>query len=264
MPEHRDREHLRTTFDRVSEQYEAARPTSPAALFEDLVELARIPPGGRILEIGPGTGKATVALAERGFNVLGVELGSRLAAVARRRLAAFPNGQVVVTDFEQFEPELADFDAVVAFTSFHWIAPELRYAKTAQLLRSGGALAVAAAEHVLAGGRDDAFWLELQEDYDAVAPHPDNGPPGPPADAEDWSKEIEASGLFAEVLSRQHLWTVEYTADEYIAVIGTYSDNLALPDEQREELFTRIHARIAARGTVEKTYLGMLNVARKS
>jgi len=264
VPEHRDREQLRTTFDRVSEQYDAARPTYPAALFDDLVELARIPPGGRILEIGPGTGKATVALAERGFDVLGVELGSRLAGVARRRLAGFPHAEIVVADFEQLEPERAEFDAVVAFTSFHWIAPELRYTKPARLLRPGGALAVAAAEHVLAGGRDDDFWLEVQEDYDAVVPHPDNGPPGPPADAEDWGEQIEASGLYGEVLSRRHLWNVEYTADEYIAVLGTYSPNLALPDEQREELFRRIHARVAARGTVEKTYLGMLNVARKS
>jgi hypothetical protein len=42
-----------------------------------------------------------------------------------------------------------------------------------------------------------------------------------------------------------------------------YSPNLALPDEQREELFRRSHARVAARGAVTKTYLGMLNVARK-
>lgn len=259
VPEHRDRQQLRTTFDRVSEQYDAARPTYPAELFDDLVALARVPPGGRILEIGPGTGKATVALAERGFDVLGVELGAQLAAVARRRA---PTAKIVIADFEEFEPERAEFDAVVAFTSFHWIAPELRYEKPARLLRPGGALAVAAAEHVLAGGRDDDFWLEVQEDYDAVVPDSTGGPPGSPDDAEDWGEEIEASGLFAETFSRRHLWAVEYTADEYIAVLGTYSDNLALPDEQRQELFSRIHARVAARGAVEKTYLGLLNVAR--
>ena len=46
--------------------------------------LLAIPPGGRILEIGPGTGKASVALAARGLTLVGVEVGEQLAAVARR------------------------------------------------------------------------------------------------------------------------------------------------------------------------------------
>jgi len=52
--------------------------------------------------------------------------------------------------------------------------------------------------------------------------------------------------------------------DEYVALLGTYSVNLALPAAQRDELFGRIHARIAERGCVRKTYLATLNVARKS
>jgi hypothetical protein len=39
--------------------------------------------------------------------------------------------------------------------------------------------------------------------------------------------------------------------------------NLALPETQRQELFARVHARIAAQGHVTKTYLATLNVARK-
>jgi hypothetical protein len=45
---------------------------------------------------------------------------------------------------------------------------------------------------------------------------------------------------------------------------SAYSVNLALPAAQRDELFARIHARIAERGRVRKTYLATLNVARKS
>ena len=50
---------LRTTFGSVAEQYDRARPTYPAAVFDDLVELSALGAGGRVLEIGPGTGKAT-------------------------------------------------------------------------------------------------------------------------------------------------------------------------------------------------------------
>src|SRR5262249_682032 len=65
--EHADRERLRQTFGTVAERYDRARPTYPAGVYDDLAALAAVPPGGRILEIGPGTGKATVELARRGY-----------------------------------------------------------------------------------------------------------------------------------------------------------------------------------------------------
>ncbi|MGH3050460.1 MAG: class I SAM-dependent methyltransferase, partial [Gaiellaceae bacterium] len=132
-PEHRDRARLRSTFAEVAEEYDRARPTYPAALYDDLA--AHIPPGGSVVEIGPGTGKATVELARRGYAVTGVELSPELAAVARRNLEPFADAEVVVADFEAWEPDRAGFEAVVAFTALHWIAPELRYEKPARLLR---------------------------------------------------------------------------------------------------------------------------------
>jgi SAM-dependent methyltransferase len=265
VEEQPDREQLRTTFETVAERYDAARPTYPPALLDDLVELARIPADGRILEIGPGTGKASVALAERGYALVGVELGPQLAELARRNLSPFPQARTVIADFERWEPPEPEepFDAVVAFTAFHWIAPDVRYAKPARLLRPGGALAVVETKHVLPAGADP-FWTDVQADFDAIVPHPDNRPPPAPEDVGDLREEIEASGLFRDVEVRRHFWDVEYGPDEYVALLGTYSVNLALPAAQRDELFARIHARIARQGNVRKTYLATLNVACKS
>ena len=262
--ERKDRVQLRETFESVAESYDAARPSYPDALVDDLVALARIPPGGRVLEIGPGTGKASVALAARGLALVGVELGERLAAVARRNLAGFPRAEIVVADFETWEPEQAEFDAVTAFTALHWIAPEVRYSKSARLLRSGGALAVVQTVHVMPPG-GDPFFAEVWEDYDAVAPGENHGPPPALEDVADLGDEIEATGLFAEGAVRRRLWQVEQTPDDYIAVLGTYSNNLALSPEQRDELFARIRARIRSgpRGSVTQTFLLTLNVARK-
>jgi SAM-dependent methyltransferase len=260
VPEHRDRERLRETFGSVAELYDRARPEYPAAVFDDVAELAGLEPGSRLLEIGPGTGKATSELVRQGYAVTGVELSPELAEIARRNV---PEAQIEVAEFESWEPEEAGFDAVLAFAAFHWIAPDVRYAKPARLLRPGGSLAVIHGPHV-SPEDGDPFFAEVQEDYDAVVPHPDNQPPPRPWEIESWANEFRASGLFETVDERQHLHPLTYTADEYVALLGTFSDNLALPEERRHALFSRIHARIAARpeGTVTKHHLLILTVGR--
>src|SRR2546426_501342 len=119
-----DRRRLRATFEEVPELYERTRPSYPAELFDDLVSFAGLEVGSRVLEIGCGTGQATLPLAGRGL-------------------------EVVNAVFEEWEASDESFDAVVAFTAFHWVDPEVKYAKAARLLRPGGCLAVAETDHVL-------------------------------------------------------------------------------------------------------------------
>jgi 16S rRNA (adenine1518-N6/adenine1519-N6)-dimethyltransferase len=53
-----------------------------------IVRLADSPAGSPVLEIGPGLGSLTLALVERGNQVVAVELDARLAAVLRTVLAS--------------------------------------------------------------------------------------------------------------------------------------------------------------------------------
>jgi SAM-dependent methyltransferase len=241
---------LRRTFDTVAELYDRARPTYPPALIDDVAAL-----GPRLLEIGPGTGQATRALVDRGADVTAVELGENLAAIARRNV---PEAHIVVADFETWEPERADFDAVVAFTAFHWLGAG-RYAKAARL---GRALAVTEIEHVLVEG-GDPIWVEVQADYDAIVPSPDNRPPPYEHEVGDLRPQLEETGLFAEVEVRRYRWDVEYTADEWLDVLRTYSPNIARDRETTERLLERIGARIGPR-TVTKHYLATLNIGHRS
>jgi SAM-dependent methyltransferase len=259
-----DRRRLRTTFEEVPELYDRARPLYPAELFDDLVSYAGLEAGSRVLEIGCGTGQATRPLAERGLEVVCVELGAGLAAVARRKLAGFPRVEVLNALFEDWEAEEASFDAAVAFTAFHWIDPEVKYAKPARLLRPGGALAVAETDHVSVEG-GDPFWAEVQADYDAVVPSDENRPPPRPEEVGDLRAAIEATGLFGDVEVRRYLADVTYSAEEYVAVLDTYSPNRTMEPAKRERLFDLIRRRIEARpgGRVRKTYLFTLNLARR-
>ena len=258
---------LRETFEQVPALYERARPTYPPQVFDDLVELARLPESARIVEIGCGTGQATVQLAARGYRITYVELGEQLASIARRNLLPYPAVEVINADFERWEPARGDFDAVVAFTAFHWIAPDVRYAKAASLLRDQGKLGLVTTEHVLPPDGDD-FFIEVQEDYEAVVPDDPAtkaGGPKPPEAIPDLSEEIAASGHFRNVAARRYLWDVVYTANEYIDVLNTYSGHRALDEDTRERLLARIHRRAEAGpgGEVRKTYLAILNIAER-
>jgi SAM-dependent methyltransferase len=168
---------LRAGFDRAAEDYQRTRPICPRQLFDDLIQLTGLEAGGRVMEIGCGTGQATVPLAERGLTVTAVELGAELAAIARRRLTGFPAAEVVTCSFEDWPPPGAAFDAVVAVNSLHWIDPELRYSKPYGLLRSGGTMAVAGCLWAQAADAE-RFWTDVQEDYRAV--EFDGSPPPPP------------------------------------------------------------------------------------
>jgi protein-L-isoaspartate O-methyltransferase len=136
-----DRERLRGTFTEDAELYDRARPGYPPAAIDDLAELAGLRSACRALEIGCGTGRLTMSLAERGCRVTAVELGAEMAEVARRKLTAFASATVVTGGFEEWTPPAEPFDAVVSASAFHWLDPAVRVPKVAGALRAGGALA---------------------------------------------------------------------------------------------------------------------------
>jgi SAM-dependent methyltransferase len=260
------RRHLKTTFDQDAGLYDRARPHYPAQLFDDLVALAGLHPESRLLEVGCGTGRATLPLARRGFRVVCVELGENLAAVARRNLAAFSEVEVVVAPFETWEAGGARFDVVFASQAWHWLDPEVSYAKAAELLKPAGALAINDVEHAFPADAD-RFFFDIQDVYQEIGEeHPDEDwPPPLPEDVPDMREEIEATGLFADFQSRRYVWELMYTAEEYIDLLNTFSGHIAMEPEKREYLYRRVRERINARADprVRRHWLAILNVARK-
>jgi SAM-dependent methyltransferase len=255
------RKRLRETFDEVPEQYEQHRPRYPSPLFEDLAELAALRPEARVLEIGCGTGQATRALARRGYDILCIELGTSLAEYARQKLARYAKVRVVTSPFEEWDPDRSSFDLVLAATSWHWLDPDLRYAKAAGVLKLDGALAIISTHHVLPEDGDQ-FFVEIQDTYNAIGET--DSPPPPPDQVADEREAIEASNLFGDVQVRRYLWEQSYTEEQYLALLDTYSGHRLMISAARQTLYQEIHRRIAVQPDqrVRKHYLFILHVAR--
>lgn len=256
---------MRTTFDAVAEDYDRARPGYPSEVFADLVELAGLSSGARVLEIGCGTGQATLPLVQRGLTVVAVEPGQRLAALMRRRVAGFSAVGVVDATFEEWEPpEDAVFDAAVSFAAFHWVDPETRHAKAAQLLKPSGALAVFDWQDTLSDD-GDPFFIAVQDDYAAVVPEWERTAPSPPQRIPDRVKVfIDASGRFESAVIRRYVWKVTFTARHYVTFLGTTGSFGVLSEARRKQLADRIERRITTdhAGAVRAEFLGQLAVAR--
>lgn len=278
-----DRERLRDTFNQDAELYDRARPGYPPRMFDDLAELAGAGPGCRVLEIGCGTGKATVRLAERGCRVVGVELGAEMAAVARRKLAeatidvaidAAIDAAIDVAAFEDWQLPPDPFDLVLAATSFHWIDPAVRIAKSADALRPGGTLATVSTHHV-AGGTED-FFAEVQGCYERFDP---TTPPGlrltlaadipydsqeaPSRNVEQGNAALPGADRFEPPVFRRYERELTYRTADYLDLLCTFSGTLALAPAARAGLLDCIGTLIDTRygGRVTKRYLTELRLA---
>jgi SAM-dependent methyltransferase len=216
-----------------------------------------------MLEIGCGSGQATIPFAERGCSIVALEPSPRLGDIAVLRLEPYHNVAILRESFEEFETtEL--FDAVLAATSFHWLDPITRIEKCASHLEENGALIVMTNQHprpysgffkavqsvyrrhVSAWGGSDAGWntgVACDELLNAIA----------------------RGDLFATVGIELFEWTRCYKRERYLDLLRTYSDHRCLGAARLEPLLAEIGDLIDDDygGQVTRPYRTAVHVARR-
>jgi SAM-dependent methyltransferase len=253
----------RFTFDRIAELYDRHRPSYPPTLIDDIALLSRLPRDGRILEIGSGTGKATVLLASLGRSILGLEPGVSLAAIARENLRDYAKTEIVCETFEDWRIDPDLFDLVVSAQAIHWVRPELRFNKTADALLTGGSFAILGNSNVY---DQCSLRSELDSIYERDAPTL----LGPPPTA--WYSEsgplrrmFAESRLFEPVVHRQFDWCKTYTTEEYLGLLQTHSNHQMLPPAQLDQLLASIARLIMSSGDrIELSYETHLYLAKRT
>jgi SAM-dependent methyltransferase len=250
------------SFDRVADLYDAHRPGYPEALVESVIALAGLRPGSRILEIGSGTGKATAPFARRGFSILCIEPGRDLASVAARKFTDYPAVAFEAVRFEDWPERDGEFDLVMAAQAFHWVPKEIGYAKAARALKPGGHLALFWNRNPDPQGQLSS---DLERVYQERAPELFDTPTAcEEQENQRTLDDITASGHFGPVQMQKFPWSARYDTRQYLGLLNTYSDHLALPEATRASLFEGV-AQVIARhgGTIERPYVAVLYVAMK-
>ncbi len=104
-------------------------------LGQELIEVVNVQPGERILDIGCGTGQLTAQLAERGADVLGIDISPAMIEEAKN---AYPDLAFEVGDASRLEIRQS-FDVVFSNATLHWVTPAHDAAqRMADALKSGG------------------------------------------------------------------------------------------------------------------------------
>lgn len=252
------------SFERAARSYDEVRPGYPDELVEEIIRSTRIADKARILEIGCGTGQATILFARRGYAMLCLDIGENLIALARERCKDYPRVEFLKASFEDWEASVKPFDLVISATAFHWIKPEIGYLKAAHVLRQDGHIAVFWNLHPTPY---KAFFEDVQEVYQRVVPEWSD--PRERSSTEQWiqdkQREIESAGLFGEVTVRLYPWTRVFSREDYIKLLSTFSDHQGLDERRRTKLFKEIGSLIDDKyeGRVKRPYLSALFIARK-
>ena len=257
----------RLIHDQIAQGYDRARPGYPAALFDDVARYADLADHARALEVGCGTGQATIPLARRGWAIDCLEPGAQMASIARAKLAGFPKLKVIDVSFEAFRRPPASYDLLLSATAFHWTDPRIRFQTAHELLSEGGALALFWHRPAQTEVSRD-FFGAVQQIYQAVAPELTSdyvAPPHPDAVATEYECLIPASGLFVDLEIRRHYAAAVYSARAYIDLLGTFSDHHTLDESKRHRLFSGVESLInqAFGGTIIRETVALLYLARR-
>jgi SAM-dependent methyltransferase len=228
-----------SSFEDTAQDYHIARPGYPAGMYNDIVRFCKLGSSTRVLEIGAGTGIATKELARFGCDIVAVEPGEKLSAIARQELAEYPNVKLVPSTFEDFAGD-RPFDIIFAATAFHWLDSATKYEKCDGLLVDNSYL-VLAWNNFCVG--NSAAAGEISQVYDDFFPNP--GADISPntqilAKLSAWEQEIQSSGKFFIMSLARYLSRHDFDRGRYLSLLGSFSNLTDLSPSVREAFLTRI------------------------
>lgn len=130
-------------FDAWAGDYERFRPGYPDAVFETIADRLALPARPHVVDLGAGTGRASLAMTARGWGVTAVEPGGPMLDLLRAR--ASDDGLVISTVQASAESTGLDpgsADLVTAAQAFHWFDKAAALTEMARILKPGGGVAL--------------------------------------------------------------------------------------------------------------------------
>lgn len=239
------------TFDTVASIYEKIRPGYCDELYKMIFDYISIYGSSKVVEIGIGGGQATLPILKTGCDLTAVECGEQFSKLCRNKFGNYPNFSVVTNKFENTNFEDGAYDLIYSATAFHWIPEEIGYKKVFSMLKCGGAFA-RFANHPFPSKDNPALSQEIDRIYESYYNKYYNKKKE--VLKEYTEEQAEDIALLAKKYGftdiRYALFTREriFSAQEYIRLLGTYSDHISIEEQVRKEFFAEIESAIDRHG----------------
>jgi SAM-dependent methyltransferase len=234
-------------FGEVVDDYDAYRPDYPAPLVDEVLAAAG---PGPVLEVGAGTGKATVAFAARGTDLTCIEPDTRMAAVLRRHV---PDVTVLETPFESWRPD-REYRLLYSAQAWHWIDLARRSDLAYAALAPGGLIALFWNVALLGDPVLHAALTAVDARYFPVGEHTAHGwlagdvPREIRSFSEDWP-DLGLDDRFTDLETRRYRRaTQSYSSADYSRYLATTSLYRMLGDGERESALAETAAAIDTLG----------------
>ncbi|MBH1939742.1 class I SAM-dependent methyltransferase [Mobilitalea sibirica] len=247
--------------------YEQVRPSYPAQLIQDIIAATNIGLNSRLLEIGAGTGKATVQLAEKGFKIHAIEVGKDMGEILVDKCVIYPNVSVEISSFEEWTPKHNDkYDMIFCAQAFHWLDATIKYKKCHDLLKENGYLILfwynASADMTKETEKINQKVNEIVRKYVDRHPETRNKPErnthSGVFENDERKSEIETSGLFEILDILNYKDETKNNAEQFIKAQKSVPAFASLLDELDDKTIQDIEEEIKSEINNNGGYVGTL------
>ncbi len=259
---------LEWTFDTVAARYERFRPGYTEELYKTLFDYINIDSSSRVVEVGIGGGQATLPFLKKGCSLTAVEYGENFSKLCQKKFEGYKNFSVITEKFENVSFPDAQYDLVYSASAFHWVPENIGYSKVYAMLKNGGVFA-RFANHPYRDKGNPALSEEIEKLYD-IYYHRHHSGTDIKSDKEYSEEQAEQSARiagkygFSDIKYAMFYRTRTLSAQEYVELLGTYSDHIALEEKIRTEFFSKIEDAINQHGGTFTLYDTIdLQLARK-
>ena len=241
---------LNWTFDTVADTYEKLRPGYVDELYQTIFEYKSINNLSHAAEIGIGGGQATLPILRTGCKLTAIDYGENFCNICREKFKEYPDFSVISGKFEDVD-FCGKYDLIYSASAFHWIPEEIGYKKVYDMLKDGGVFA-RFANHPYRDKGNPELSAEMDEIYaDYYCKYHNKQQESLIEYSEEQAKnraEIALKYGFTDIQYKLFYRTRTFTAKEYITLLGTYSDHIAIEENIRNEFFSKIEDSINRHG----------------
>ncbi|RII33724.1 class I SAM-dependent methyltransferase [Clostridium chromiireducens] len=240
---------MKYLFDDAVLNYEKRRPNYGTEIFKDIMKYSEITSDKSIIEVGCGTGQATEPFLKMKCKVTAVELGENLSSYTREKFKDYSNLEVVKSAFEDYDCDANKFDMLYSATAFHWIPDEIGYKKAYRIIKNEGTIALFW-NRPSANDKDSPVHQKIQSIYKKLLPEWIDKVINSEDNKSKYSRivdKIEEYG-FKNIEFKLYHNSRKMTGVQYIELLNTYSDHLALEKSLKSQLFNSIRTVIEELG----------------